>query len=94
MPDQSVTCPDCSTEFVVTEGEAQFLRDKFGETFQLPKRCRDCRRIKKQQRAQRDNPSFSNTMDFASAPVQPPSPPAVEERKSRGRRRRADRREY
>ena len=44
MPDQTLTCSDCSSSFVFTEGEQAFFQDK---GFTPPTRCADCRRRRK-----------------------------------------------
>lgn len=48
MPDKTLTCKDCGSEFVFTEGEQQFYQEKGFEN--EPQRCPDCRRAKKAQR--------------------------------------------
>lgn len=48
MPDKKIVCVDCSQEFVFTESEQAFYREKGFDN--EPKRCPDCRRAKKQQR--------------------------------------------
>lgn len=47
MPDKIITCVNCGREFSFTVGEQGFLRGKFGSDFSPPKRCRECRRMKK-----------------------------------------------
>jgi len=47
MSDTELTCKDCGKPFVWTEKEQQFYKEK---GFSEPKRCRDCRVIKKQAR--------------------------------------------
>lgn len=47
MPDKTLVCKDCSKEFVFTEGEQDFYKEK-GLTNE-PQRCPDCRKAKKQQ---------------------------------------------
>ncbi len=45
--DRPLTCQECGNEFTFEAGEQQFYADKgFGE----PKRCRDCRNKKKDER--------------------------------------------
>lgn len=41
MPDKTLICKDCSKEFVFTEGEQEFYKEK-GLTNE-PQRCPDCR---------------------------------------------------
>jgi len=47
MEDKTLTCKDCGKEFVFTEGEQAFYKEKGFEN--EPQRCADCRRAKKQQ---------------------------------------------
>ena len=46
--DQQMTCADCKRDFTWTAGEQEFFREK-GFT-SPPKRCRECRQAKKEQR--------------------------------------------
>ena len=46
--DQTLTCADCGEGFTWTAGEQEFFREK-GFT-NPPKRCKECRRAKKEQR--------------------------------------------
>lgn len=48
MADKNLTCKDCSSEFVFTEGEQEFYKEK-GFTNE-PQRCPSCRKAKKSQR--------------------------------------------
>lgn len=48
MPDQTLTCVDCAKPFVFTERDQEFFKEK---NFTPPKRCKPCRDIKKQERA-------------------------------------------
>ncbi len=48
MADKAITCKDCNTEFVFTESEQAFYKEKGFEN--EPQRCPDCRRSRKQQR--------------------------------------------
>ncbi|MFO8144979.1 MAG: zinc-ribbon domain-containing protein [Candidatus Syntrophosphaera sp.] len=47
MPDKTMVCRDCSKEFLFTEGEQEFYKEK-GFTNE-PTRCPDCRKAKKAQ---------------------------------------------
>jgi len=38
---------ECGTEFEFTEKEEQWYREKFGDDFHPPKRCKACREKKK-----------------------------------------------
>ena len=46
--DQQMTCADCNRDFTWTAGEQEFFREK-GFT-NPPKRCKQCRQAKKEQR--------------------------------------------
>jgi DNA-directed RNA polymerase subunit RPC12/RpoP len=48
MADKNLICKDCGKEFVFTEGEQAFYKEKGFEN--EPQRCPDCRRERKQQR--------------------------------------------
>jgi DNA-directed RNA polymerase subunit RPC12/RpoP len=48
MADKTIICKDCGSEFVFTEGEQAFYKEKGFEND--PVRCPACRRNKKQQR--------------------------------------------
>lgn len=48
MPDKTIVCKDCGKDFLFTEGEQEFYKEK-GLTNE-PSRCKDCRQEKKQQR--------------------------------------------
>lgn len=50
MPDQILTCSDCSSTFTFTEGEQTFFKDK---GFNPPTRCADCRRRRKAEKMTR-----------------------------------------
>ena len=57
MADKTLSCKDCGKEFVFTEGEQEFYKEKGFEN--EPQRCPDCRRARKQDRRNNDNRSFS-----------------------------------
>lgn len=48
MADKTLVCKDCNNEFIFTEGEQEFYKEKGFEN--EPQRCPDCRKAKKQQR--------------------------------------------
>jgi len=48
MADKVLSCKDCNSEFLFTEGEQAFYKEKGFEN--EPQRCPECRRAKKQQR--------------------------------------------
>ena len=52
MSDKKLTCKDCGANFVFTESEQEFYREK-GFTNE-PTRCPDCRAARKQSRGQDD----------------------------------------
>jgi DNA-directed RNA polymerase subunit RPC12/RpoP len=56
MADKNLVCKDCGKEFVFTEGEQAFYKEKGFEN--EPQRCPDCRRAKKAERRQNDNRGF------------------------------------
>jgi hypothetical protein len=59
MADRTLVCKDCNNEFVFTEGEQEFYKEKGFEN--EPQRCPDCRRARKQQRNNRSaGKSFGN----------------------------------
>jgi hypothetical protein len=56
MADKTLVCKDCQKEFVFTEGEQAFYKEKGFEN--EPQRCPDCRRARKAERRQNDNRGF------------------------------------
>ena len=48
MPDKTLSCKDCGSDFIFTEGEQAFYAEK-GFTNE-PVRCPECRRARKAQR--------------------------------------------
>ena len=48
MADKTLKCKDCGAEFVFTENEQAFYKEKGFEN--EPQRCADCRAARKQQR--------------------------------------------
>ncbi|MDI9482758.1 MAG: zinc-ribbon domain-containing protein, partial [Bacillota bacterium] len=55
---KTIVCKDCGAEFVFTEGEQEFYKEKGFEN--EPQRCADCRRAKKQQRYNRNRNQGGN----------------------------------
>ncbi|MDO4535361.1 MAG: zinc-ribbon domain-containing protein [Clostridium perfringens] len=47
MADKTIVCKDCGKDFVFTEGEQAFYKEKGFDND--PVRCPDCRRARKQQ---------------------------------------------
>lgn len=52
MADKTLICKDCGREFVFTEGEQAFYKEKGFEN--EPQRCPECRRARKAQRNNRN----------------------------------------
>ncbi|MGI6777266.1 MAG: zinc-ribbon domain-containing protein [Acetivibrionales bacterium] len=52
MPDKTLTCKDCGNDFIFSEGEQEFYKEKGFEN--EPQRCPDCRKARKQSRRNRD----------------------------------------
>ncbi|MCY6484465.1 zinc-ribbon domain-containing protein [Clostridium aestuarii] len=48
MADKTLICKDCGKEFIFTEGEQEFYKEKGFDN--EPKRCLECRRERKQQK--------------------------------------------
>ncbi|MCX7842926.1 MAG: zinc-ribbon domain-containing protein [Clostridia bacterium] len=48
MADKTLNCKDCNNDFVFTEGEQAFYKEKGFEN--EPQRCPDCRKARKSQR--------------------------------------------
>jgi hypothetical protein len=48
MADKTLICKDCNSEFMFTEGEQAFYKEKGFEN--EPQRCPDCRKARKAQR--------------------------------------------
>jgi DNA-directed RNA polymerase subunit RPC12/RpoP len=53
MADRTIVCKDCGNEFVFTEGEQAFYKEKGFEND--PVRCPECRKAKKMQRRSNDS---------------------------------------
>ena len=45
--DKKLLCPDCQKEFVLVADEQEYLRTLYGENYREPRRCKDCRRIRR-----------------------------------------------
>lgn len=59
MADKTLNCKDCGNEFVFTQGEQDFYKEKGFEN--EPQRCPDCRRARKAQRNNRGyNRNYGN----------------------------------
>lgn len=53
MTDKTVKCKDCGMDFIFTEGEQAFYKEKGFEN--EPQRCPTCRKARKQQRNNQRN---------------------------------------
>lgn len=51
MADKTLACKDCGSDFIFTEGEQEFYKEKGFDN--EPQRCQGCRAAKKQQRGNR-----------------------------------------
>lgn len=47
MADKAIICKDCNEEFIFSEGEQAFYKEKGFEN--EPQRCPECRKARKQQ---------------------------------------------
>lgn len=66
MADKTITCKDCNTDFIFSEGEQAFYQEKGFEN--EPQRCPDCRRARKQARRNRNaggNRPFNANRSFS-----------------------------
>lgn len=52
MADKTIVCKDCGKEFVFTENEQAFYKEKGFDN--EPQRCADCRRARKQRNNNRN----------------------------------------
>lgn len=46
-------CKDCGEPFTVEAGEQRWLYEKFGDDFNVPVRCKPCRKLKKERHERR-----------------------------------------
>lgn len=53
MADKTLICKDCGKEFIFTESEQAFYKEKGFDN--EPQRCAECRRARKQQNANKPN---------------------------------------
>ncbi len=70
LTDKTLVCQDCSKEFVFTAGEQEYYISKM--LGNEPKRCKDCRQAKKDNRAPRE--LFTITCSECQKPAQVPHP--------------------
>ncbi|MFZ5987079.1 MAG: zinc-ribbon domain-containing protein [Bacillota bacterium] len=68
MADKTLVCKDCSAEFIFSEGEQDFYKEK--GFLNEPQRCSSCRTAKKQQRKSHSGfgrtRAFGNRLEFKS----------------------------
>lgn len=57
MPDKTLNCEDCGSEFIFSESEQEFYKEKGLQ--HEPKRCGDCRKKRKNRRNEGRRGSFS-----------------------------------
>jgi len=62
MADKTLICKDCNSEFIFSEGEQAFYKEKGFEN--EPQRCPECRKARKQQR--RNNSFGSGPRNFGN----------------------------
>ncbi|HEX2951007.1 MAG TPA: zinc-ribbon domain-containing protein [Armatimonadota bacterium] len=55
MPDKTLVCRECNTQFTFTEGEQEFFKTK---GFSEPIRCNDCRARRKAEKMTGGGSSF------------------------------------
>ena len=58
MPDKTIICKDCGSEFVFTESEQAFYKEKGFEN--EPQRCPDCRAASKQKQRGNSRGGYGN----------------------------------
>lgn len=58
MSDKVLKCKDCGSEFLFTEGEQNFYKEKGFDN--EPLRCPDCRKARKAQRNNYNNRNYNN----------------------------------
>jgi len=58
MAAKTLVCKDCNTEFIFTEGEQEFYKEKGFDN--EPQRCPECRKARKMSR-RNNNSSFGNS---------------------------------
>ena len=64
MADKTLVCKDCNSEFIFTEGEQTFYKEKGFEN--EPQRCPECRKARKQQRRNSSNRYESGGKNFGN----------------------------
>ncbi|MGE5613146.1 MAG: zinc-ribbon domain-containing protein [Bacillota bacterium] len=65
MADKTLICKDCNSEFIFTEGEQAFYKEKGFEN--EPQRCPDCRKARKAQRRNGSNFGGSSRGSYNSS---------------------------
>lgn len=64
MADKTLLCKDCNAEFIFSEGEQDFYKEK--GFMNEPQRCSSCRTAKKQQRKSFSNSGYSRNRGFGN----------------------------
>ncbi|MDP4182332.1 MAG: zinc-ribbon domain-containing protein [Bacillota bacterium] len=64
MADKVLSCKDCNSEFVFSESEQTFYKEKGFDN--EPQRCPDCRRARKQQRNNNNRGGFGGNRSFGN----------------------------
>ena len=64
MESKKIVCQDCGKEFDFSVRDQEFYQEN-GWT--EPKRCKDCREKRKQEREARNNASANNNIDIETA---------------------------
>ena len=65
MSDKTLICKDCNSEFLFTEGEQAFYKEKGFEN--EPQRCPECRKARKAQRRNGGSYGSSTRSSYNSA---------------------------
>ena len=63
MADKTLICKDCNNEFIFTEGEQAFYKEKGFEN--EPQRCPGCRAARKQQR-RNNSGGYNSSRSFSN----------------------------
>lgn len=74
--DKSLTCKECGNEFIFTAGEQEFYAEKGFEN--LPARCPECRRRRKNESRGREREMFAVTCASCGCDTEVPFRPSGE----------------
>ncbi len=64
MPDKTLSCKDCNADFIFSEGEQEFYKEKGFEN--EPQRCPACRAARKQQRRRPSNNNYGGNGGYGN----------------------------